>query len=157
MLKLALDNNAHYPQLHNVAVALPDEDGIDELERSDATDESPYNSPYASFASVKTNQGYYPAFNLGSAMTVLFNFDELKKESSQNGKKAKGKGVSLFATSQRRSYRKGVIYRGNHDVMGFARMKSRPSISPARSYGEWWNMALALLSFLILIVYVCAS
>ncbi|RHY22225.1 hypothetical protein DYB32_009563 [Aphanomyces invadans] len=80
-------NDAHYPQLHNVAVgAPPDDDGTDELERSDATDESPYNSP---FASVTTNQGYDPAFNLGgqddtaaaspgwpnvgSAMAVLFN------------------------------------------------------------------------------------
>ncbi|ETV93460.1 hypothetical protein H310_12511 [Aphanomyces invadans] len=80
-------NDAHYPQLHNVAVgAPPDDDGTDELERSDATDESPYNSP---FASGTTNQGYYPAFslggqddtaaaspgwpNVGSAMAVLFN------------------------------------------------------------------------------------
>ncbi|RHY31450.1 hypothetical protein DYB32_003488 [Aphanomyces invadans] len=120
MLQLALDNDTHYPQLQNVAVgAPPDKDG--ELERFDTPDESPYNSPYATFASVTTNQGYYPAFNVGgrdgtsmstpgwpnvgSAMAVPFNLDELQKELGQNGKKAKGKGVSLFATSQRRSYR----------------------------------------------------
>ncbi|RHY97402.1 hypothetical protein DYB35_006354 [Aphanomyces astaci] len=116
MLQLALDNDDHYPHLQDTAAS--DDKPSRRLDDEGATGD--YSSPYASFANVTTNQGYYPSFNadgddrrpaaaaapgwpnVNGSMDVPFDIDELKKE-SQQGKKAK-KGVSLFATSQRRSY-----------------------------------------------------
>ncbi|KAH9131858.1 hypothetical protein AeRB84_021573 [Aphanomyces euteiches] len=109
MLQMALDSDDHYPYLMQASsmegsASLVEEDVVPD---NTSTTSSPFNSPYASFAEITTNQGYYPALNLNGFEEASWpnvdappSLDELKK----GGKKTK-KGVSLFATSQRRSYR----------------------------------------------------